>query len=186
LLLIIKDRYFVLTNLHVVDGFTAFTVELNGTGVEAKRTGPSAKFSTAFPDLALLELSKPLTPALNPHEFLSDAQIQGLGIKEVFNYGPGLGYVGAEQRMSFSSALFQPSPQSDGICKYATYWRLDLPSWDKATSGVSGSPLLAADGTVVGLMVMKEGKLGIAISMDTITSFLKEFEPGINSKVAGK
>src|SRR5689334_6764318 len=30
LLLIMKDRYFVLTNLHVVDGFTAFTVELNG------------------------------------------------------------------------------------------------------------------------------------------------------------
>src|SRR6266567_4369646 len=49
---------------------------------------------------------------------------------------------------------------------------------------VSGSPLLAADGTVVGLMAMKKGKLGIAISMDTITSFLKEFELGLNSKAA--
>ena len=186
LLLIMKHRYFVLTNLHVVDGFTTFTVELNGTGVEAKRTGQAVKFSTAYPDLALLEISTPLAPALNPHEFLSDARIQGLGIKEVFNYGPGMGYVGAEQRISFTGGLFRPSPQSDGIYKDATYWRLDLPSWDKATGGVSGSPLLAADGAVVGLMVMKEGKLGIAISMDTITSFLKEFEFGLDSKAARK
>jgi len=184
LLLIMKDRYFVLTNLHVVDGFTAFTVELNGTGVEAKRTGRAIKFSTVYPDLALLEISKPLAPALNPHEFLSDARIQGLGIKEVFNYGPGMGYVGAQQRISFTGALFRPSPQSDGIYKDATYWRLDLSSWDTATGGVSGSPLLAAGGTVVGLMAMKQGKLGIAISMDTIASFLKEFELGLDSNAA--
>lgn len=186
LLLIMKDRYFVLTNLHVVDGFTSFTAELNGTGVEAKRTGQAVKFSTAYPDLALLEISKPLAPALDPHEFLSDARIQRLGINEVFNYGPGMGYVGAEQRISFTAALFRPSPQSDGIYKDATYWRLDLSSWDKATGGVSGSPLLAADGTVVGLMAMKTGKLGIAISMDTIVSFLKEFELGLDSKAARK
>ena len=184
LLLKIKDRYFVLTNLHVVDGFTAFTVELNGTGVEAKRIGQAVKFSTAYPDLALLEINKPLAPALDPHEFLSDARIQGLGIKEVFNYGPGMGYVGAEQRISFSGALFRPSSQSDGIYKDAMYWRLDLSGWEKATGGVSGSPLLAADSTVVGLMVMKTGKLGIAISMDTIASFLKEYELGLDSKAA--
>jgi S1-C subfamily serine protease len=186
LLLIMKDRYFVLTNLHVVDGFTAFTVELDSTVVEAKRIGQGVKFSTAYPDLALLEISKPLAPALNPHEFLSDARIQRMGIKEVFNYGPGMGYVGAEQRISFTGALFRPSPQSDGIYKDATYWRLDLSSWDTATGGVSGSPLLAADGRVIGLMAMKKGKLGIAISMDTITSFLKEFELGLNSKAARK
>ena len=184
LLLIMKDRYFVLTNLHVVDGFTTFTVELNGNTAEATRIGQALKFSTAYPDLALLQISKPLAPALNPHEFLSDARIQRLGLKEVLNYGPGMGYVGAEQRMSFTAALFRPSPQSDGIYKDATYWRLDLSSWDKATGGVSGSPLLAADGRVVGLMVMKKGKLGIAISMDTITSFLKEFELGLNTKAA--
>lgn len=186
LLLIIRDRYFVITNLHVVDGFAAFTVELNGTVVEAKRIGQALKFSTAHPDLALLEINKPLAPAVNPHEFLSDARIQRLGIKEVFNYGPGMGYVGAEQRISFNGALFRPSPQSDGIYKDAMYWRLDLSSWDKATAGVSGSPLLAADGTVVGLMVMKKGRLGIAISMDTITSFLKEFELGLTSDAARK
>ena len=184
LLLIMNTRYFVLTNLHVVDGFTAFTVELNGTVVEAKRAGQPVKFSNSYPDLALLEISKPLAPALNPHEFLSDALIQRLGIKEVFNYGPGMGYVGAEQRISFTGSLFRPSPQSDGIYKDATYWRLDLSSWDKATGGMSGSPLLAADGRVVGLVAMKQGKLGIAISMDTITSFLKEFELGLNSKAA--
>jgi S1-C subfamily serine protease len=184
LLLIMKDRYFVLTNLHVVDGFTAFTVELNGTVVEAKRTGQAVKFSTAYPDLALLEISKPLAPAVNPREFWSDARIQRLGINEVFNYGPGMGYVGAEQRISFTGALFRPSPESDGIYKEGTYWKLDLSSWDKATGGVSGSPLLAADGIVVGLMAMKKGKLGIAISMDTITSFLKEFELGLTSKAA--
>lgn len=186
LLLTVKDRYFVLTNLHVVDGFTAFTVELNGTVVEANRTGQAVKFSTTSPDLALLEISKPLAPALEPHEFLSDARIQRLGIKEVFNYGPGMGYVGAEQRISFSGALFRPSPQSDGIYKDATYWRLDLLSWDKATGGVSGSPLLSADGAVIGLMTMKKGKLGVAISMDTITSFLKEFELGLDSKAVRK
>jgi S1-C subfamily serine protease len=186
LLLVMKDRYFVLTNLHVVDGLSAFTVELNGAVVEAKRIGQAVKFSTAYPDLALLETSKPLAPAVNPHEFLSDGRIQRLGIKEVFNYGPGMGYVGAEQRISFTGALFRPSPQSDGIYKDATYWRLDLSSWDKATGGVSGSPLLAADGTVVGLMAMKTGKLGIAISMDTIASFLKEFELGLDSKAARK
>jgi S1-C subfamily serine protease len=181
-----KDRYFVLTNLHVVDGFTTFTVELNGTTVEATRIGQALKFSTAYPDLGLLQISRPLAPALNPHEFLSDARIQRLGLKEVFNYGPGMGYVGAEQRISFTGALFRPSPQSDGIYKDATYWRLDLSNWDKATGGVSGSPLLAADGSVVGLMAMKKGKLGIAISMDTITSFLKEFELGLTSKAARK
>jgi S1-C subfamily serine protease len=186
LLLIMKGRYFVITNLHVVDGFSAFTVELNGTVVEAKRIGQVRKFSTAYPDLALLELSKALTPAMNPHEFLSDALIQRLGVKEVFNYGPGMGYVGAEQRIPFNGALFRPSPQSDGIYRDATYWKLDLSSWDKATGGVSGSPLLAADGTVVGLMAMKKGKLGIAISMDTITSFLKDFELGLNSEAARK
>ena len=184
LLLIMNARYFVLTNLHVVDGFTAFTVELNGTVVEAKRTGQPVKFSNSYPDLALLEISKPLAPAMNPHEFLSDALIQRLGIKEVFNYGPGMGYVGAEQRIPFTGSLFRPSPQSDGIYKDATYWRLDLSSWDKATGGVSGSPLLAADGRVVGLVAMKQGKLGIAISMDTITSFLKQFELGLSSKAA--
>jgi S1-C subfamily serine protease len=173
------DRYFVLTNLHVVDGFTAFTVELNGVAVEAKRIGQPVKFSTGYPDLALLEISKPLAPALEPHEFLSDARIQRLGIKEVFNYGPGMGHIGAEQRIPFTGALFRPGPQSEGIYKDATYWRLDLSSWHKATGGVSGSPLLAADGRVVGLMAMKEGKLGIAISMDTIISFLKEFELGL-------
>jgi hypothetical protein len=170
----------------VVDGFTAFTVELNGTVVEAKRIGQAVKFSTAYPDLALLEIGKPLAPALNPHEFWSDARIQRMGIKEVFNYGPGMGYVGAEQRISFTGALFRPSPESDGIYKEGTYWKLDLSSWDKATGGVSGSPLLAADGTVVGLMVMKKGKLGIAISMDTITTFLQEFELGLNSKAPRK
>jgi len=173
--LIMNDRYFVLTNLHVVDGFTAFTVELNGKTVEAKRVGRAVKYCTAYPDLAVLELSKPLAPALNPHEFLSDARIQHMGIKEVLNYGPGLGYIGAEQRLAFSGVLFRPSPESNGIYKDATYWRLDLSSWDKATGGVSGSPLLAADGTVIGLMTMKIGKLGIAISMDTITRFLEEF-----------
>jgi S1-C subfamily serine protease len=186
LLLIMKDRYFVLTNLHVVDGFTTFTVELNGNTAEATRIGQALKFSTAYPDLALLQISKPLAPALNPHEFLSDARIQRLGIKEVFNYGPGMGYVGAEQRISFTAALFRPSPQSDGIYKDATYWRLDLSSWDKATGGVSGSPLLAADGTVIGLMTMKTGNLGIAISMDTIASFLEQFELGLTSKAAKK
>ena len=186
LLLIMKDRYFVLTNLHVVDGFTTFTIELNGTTVEATRIGQALKFSTAYPDLALLQISKPLAPALNPREFLSDARIQRLGIKEVFNYGPGMGYVGSEQRISFTGALFRPSPQSDGIYKDATYWRLDLSNWDKATAGVSGSPLLTADGRVVGLMAMKKGKLGIAISMDTITSFLKEFELGLTSKAVRK
>jgi S1-C subfamily serine protease len=184
LLLIMKDRYFVLTNLHVVDGFTAFTVELNATIVEAKRIGQAVKFSTAYPDLALLEISKPLAPAVNPHEFLSDTRIQRLGIKEVFNYGPGMGYVGAEQRISFSGALFRPSAQSDGIYKDATYWKLDLSGWDKATGGMSGSPLLSSDGVVVGLVAMKQGKLGIAISMDTITSFLKDFEIGLTSKAA--
>lgn len=186
LLLILKERFFVLTNLHVVDGFTNFIVELNGTSVAAKRTGNAAKFSTAYPDLALLETSKPLAPAVNPHEFLSDAQIQRLGIKEVFNYGPGLGYVGAEQRLTFKGVLFRPSPQSDGIYKNATYWRLDLSGWDKATSGVSGSPLLTTDGTVIGLMTMKNGNLGIAISMDVITSFLDEFEFGLTSKAGSK
>jgi len=180
LLLLVMERYFVLTNLHVVDGFTNFIVELNGTSVAAKRTGNAVKFSTAYPDLALLETSKPLAPAVNPHEFLSDVQIQRLGIKEVVNYGPGLGYVGAEQRLAFKGVLFRPSPQSEGIHKNATYWRLDLTSWDKATGGVSGSPLLTADGTVVGLMAMKKGNLGIAISMDTITGFLKEFELGLS------
>jgi S1-C subfamily serine protease len=184
LLMIMNNRYFVLTNLHVVDGFTTFTVELNGTTAEARRIGQVVKFSTAYPDLALLEVSKPLAPAVNPHDFLSDARIQRLGIKEVFNYGPGMGYVGAEQRISFSGSLFRPSPQSDGIYKDATYWRLDLSSWDKATGGVSGSPLLTADGTVIGLMAMKKGKLGIAISMDTITSFLKEFELGLSAMTA--
>ena len=180
LLLLVKERYFVLTNLHVVDGFTRFTVELNGTTAEARRTGPAVKFSTAYPDLGLLEISKPLAPALNPHEFLSDARIQSFGIKEVFNYGPGMGYAGAEQRISFSGALFRPSPQSERIYKDATYWRLDLSSWDKATGGVSGSPLLTADGIVVGIMAMKKGNLGIAISMDTIAGFLKEFELGLS------
>jgi len=175
-----KGRYFVLTNLHVVDGFTTFTVDLNGTTAEATRIGPAVKFSTAYPDLALLEISKPLAPALNPHGFLSDARIQSLGIKEVFNYGPGMGYAGAEQRILFSGALFRPSPQSDGIYKDATYWRLDLSSSDKAMGGVSGSPLLTADGMVVGIMAMKKGNLGIAISMDTIAGFLKEFELGLS------
>jgi S1-C subfamily serine protease len=186
LLLILKDRYFVLTNLHVVDGFTNFMVELNGTSVAAKRTGKAVKFSTAYPDLALLETSKPIAPGVNPHEFLSDAQIQRLGIKEVFNYGPGLGYVGAKQQLFFRAVLFRPSPQSNGIYKNATYWSLDLSGWDKATRGVSGSPLLTPDGTVVGLMTMKTGNLGIAISMDTIASFLEEFELGLTSKAVKK
>ena len=180
--LVLKDRYFVLTNLHVVEGFTNFIIELNGTSVEAKKTGTEVKFSTAYPDLALLETSKPLALAVNPHEFLSDTQIQRLGIKEVFNYGPGLGYIGAEQRLSFRALLFRPSPQSNGIYKNATYWRLDLSGWDKAAHGVSGSPLLTSDGTVIGLMTMKTGNLGIAISMDTIASFLEEFELGLTSK----
>jgi len=184
--LVLKDRYFVLTNLHVVEGFTNFIVELNGTSVEAKKTGNAVKFSTAYPDLALLETSKPLALAVNPHEFLSDAQIQRLGIKEVFNYGPGLGYIGAEQRLFFRAALFRPSPQSNGIYKNATYWRLDLSGWDKAMRGVSGSPLLTSDGKVIGLMTMKTGNLGIAISMDTIASFLEEFELGLTSKAVKK
>jgi len=183
--LVLKDRYFVLTNLHVVEGFTNFIVELNGDSVEAKRIGNAIKFSTAYPDLALLEANKPLAPAVNPHEFLSDAQIQHLGIKEVFNYGPGLGYIGAETRLFFTAVLFRPSSQSNGIYKNATYWRLDLSGWDKATHGVSGSPLLTTDGTVIGLMMMKTGNLGIAISMDTVASFLEEFELGLASK-AGK
>jgi len=184
--LVLKDRYFVLTNLHVVEGFTNFIVELNGTSVEAKKTGNEVKFSTAYPDLALLETSKPLAPAVNPHEFLSDAQIQRLGIKEVFNYGPGLGYIGAEQRLSFRAVLFRPSPQSNGIYKNATYWRLDLSGWDNATGGVSGSPLHTSDGRVIGVMTMKTGNLGIAISMDTIADFLEEFELGLTSKAVKK
>src|SRR5215475_225380 len=96
--LVLKGCYFVLTHLHVVEGFTDFIVELNGVSVEANKRGNAVKFSTAYPDLALLETRKPLAPAVNPHEFLSDTQIQRLGIKEVFNYGPGLGYIGAEQR----------------------------------------------------------------------------------------
>ena len=180
--LVLKDRYFVLTNLHVVEGFTNFIVELNGTSVEAKKTGNEVKFSTAYPDLALLEASKPLAPAVNPLEFLSDAQIQRLGIKEVFNYGPGLGYIGAEQRLLFTAVLFRPSSQSNGIYKNATYWRLDLSGWDKATRGVSGSPLLTTDGIVIGLMTMKIGNLGVAISMDTIASFLGELKLGLGPK----
>src|SRR5262249_4344209 len=184
--LVLKDRYFILTNLHVVEGFTNFIIELNGTSVEAKKTGNQVKFSTAYPDLALLETSKPLALAVNPREFLTDAQIQRLGIKEVFNYGPGLGYVGAEQRLFFRAVLFRPSPQSNGIFKNATYWRLDLTGWDEATRGVSGSPLLTSDGTVIGLMTMKTGSLGIAISMDTIVNFLEEFELELTSKAVNK
>ena len=124
----------------------------------------------------------PLAPALNPHEFLSDARIKRMGIKEALNYGPGMGFLGAERRISFTGTLFRPSPESDGIYRDATYWRLDLSSRDKATGGVSGSPLLAADGAVISLMTMKKGGLGIAISMDTITRFLKEFELGSATK----
>ena len=166
--IVLDDEGLVLTNAHVVNGAATITVRsFTGEELDAELVG-------SFPseDVAVVRVADPdgLVPAT-----LGDSSALQVG-DEVVAIGNALDLTGQPTvTLGIVSALDREI-EGDGI-------QLDdLIQTDAAINpGNSGGPLVAADGTVVGIntaIISDAQNVGFAIAIDAVEPLIEELEAG--------